>query len=116
VLERLAVEKPRASIVHVWAPAPARGQSMAKAIGLLRARRLELRWTVPPFDAGVGSRPDRRSHVADVVDEAVRIRARATRVRAERALRRMGVRVVGRAPGPRAPARADLPDEGKEPT
>jgi uncharacterized protein (DUF58 family) len=115
VLERLATEKPKASIVHVWAPAPARAQSMARAIGMLRTHRLELRWTVPPFDAGVGSRRDRRSEVADVVDEAVRMRARATRVRAEKALRRMGVRVVGRGAWARAPELPGQPDEGKEP-
>jgi uncharacterized protein (DUF58 family) len=97
VLEKLATEKPQASIVHVWAPAPANAQTMARAIGMLRAHRLELRWTVPPFDAGVGATRERRSGVAEVVDEAVRMRARATRIRAEKLLRRLGVRVVPRA-------------------
>jgi uncharacterized protein (DUF58 family) len=105
VLHRLSAEKPRPSIVHVWAPAPAHGEPMAKAITLLRSRHLELRWTVPPFDAGVGAPSGRRSSVADVVDEAVRMRARATRVRAERWLRRMGVRVMVRQPW-NAPAQA----------
>jgi hypothetical protein len=114
VFERLASEKPRASVVHVWAPAPANAQSMGKAIAMLRARRLELRWTVPPFDAGIGAGPDRRSGVANVVDEAVRMRARATRVRAERLLRRLGVRVVARAATP-APAPAERPDAGEAP-
>ncbi len=95
VLERLAAERAKGSIVHVWAPAPAQAPAMGRAVARLRARRFELRWTVPSFDAGVGG-GERRSGVADVVDEAVRMRAQATRSRAERVLRRMGVRVVGR--------------------
>ncbi len=114
VLERLGAEKPSASIVHVWAPAPGQAESMARAIGLLRRRRLELRWTVPPFEAGVGAAHERRSSVADVVDEAVRMRARATRTRAERLLRRMGVRVVARTVG-RGDAQATHPDRGEGP-
>ncbi len=94
VLERLAVEKPRASSVHVWAPAPANPEGMSRAAGLLRARRLALRWSLPPFEAGVGADPSRRSPVADVVDEAVRLRARATRARGEAFLRKLGARVV----------------------
>jgi uncharacterized protein (DUF58 family) len=112
VLQRLAAEKPRPSIVHVWAPAPAHGDPMAKAISVLRSRHLELRWTVPPLDAGVGAPSGRRSSVADVVDEAVRMRARATRVRAERWLRRMGVRVMVRQPW-NAPAHA-VTTEGRD--
>jgi uncharacterized protein (DUF58 family) len=109
VLQRLAADKPRPSIVHVWAPAPANGEPMARAIAALRSRHLELRWTVPPFDAGVGAPAGRRGGVADVVDEAVRIRARATRVRAERWLRRLGVRVMVRQPW-NAPAQATAVD------
>jgi uncharacterized protein (DUF58 family) len=99
-LERIATEKPRASIVHVWAPPPARAESMTAAVATLRARRIALRWTLPPFEAGVGADRDRRSAVADVVDEAVRMRARATRARGERLLRELGVRVVGEAVAP----------------
>jgi uncharacterized protein (DUF58 family) len=94
VLDKLATEKPRASVVHVWAPAPARAETSAGAIAALRRRRIELRWTLPAFDAGVGSDPERRSPIADVVDEAVRVRARATRARGERMLRRLGVRII----------------------
>ena len=77
----------------------------------LRARRITLRWSLPPFDAGVGADRERRSPVADVVDEAVRARAFATRTRGERVLRRMGVHVVARdrpsaAPPDVAPPRA----------
>jgi hypothetical protein len=60
--------------------------------------------------------------VAAVVDEAVRMRAQATRVRAERVLRRLGVRVVARPawravePEPEAPPApvAQAEDEGKD--
>ncbi len=107
VLERLLKEKPRASLVHVWAPPPAKVDAMAKAIAALRGRRIALRWTLPPFDAGVGSERDRRSPVADVVDEAVSARALATRTRGERWLQKMGVRVDARdlaSPAPSKPS------------
>jgi uncharacterized protein (DUF58 family) len=94
VLERLLGEKPRPSAVHVWAPAPANTEAMAKAIATLRSRHVALRWSLPPFDAGVGDGSERRSAMADIVDEAVRARAQATRVRGERLLRRLGVHVV----------------------
>jgi hypothetical protein len=88
---------------------------MSKSIASLRRRRVTLRWTVPPFDAGVGAdtsggtegpRPaDRESvrpaSVTEVVNEAVRVRARATRVRAERLLRSLGVQVVRQRAGRR---------------
>ncbi len=104
VLDRLRTEKPRASVVHVWAPPPARTDAMSRAIAALRGHRVTVRWTLPPLDAGVGAERDRRSPVADVVDEAVRVRAHATRTRGERLLRRLGVHVVARAgtsPAPR---------------
>jgi uncharacterized protein (DUF58 family) len=119
VLDRIATDKPRASVVHVWAPAPARTDKMAATIALVRRRRVELRWTLPPFDAGVGADPERSSPVADVVDEAVRARARVARARAERLLRRLGVRLAGRsARRPVAAVQADqastaAPDAGE---
>ena len=94
VLGRLAEEKPHATTAHVWAPPPIRPETTAKAIASLRARHVDLRWSLPPFDAGIGHERDRRSPVADAVDEAVRRRARAMRRRGERQLRRLGVRVV----------------------
>jgi uncharacterized protein (DUF58 family) len=103
VLDRLATEKPRASVVHVWAPAPSRAETSARAIAALRRHRIELRWSLPAFEAAVGADRERRSPVADVVDEAVRMRARATRSRGERMLRRLGVRVILRNATPPAP-------------
>ena len=137
VLERLATTKPRPSSVHVWAPAPGRGQGphdpigkndaivgrvgegigvgaaigIGKAIAGLRSRRVALRWSLPPFEAGVGADRTRRSAVADVVDEAVRARARATRARGERLLRKLGVQVLS-APLAPPPATTEAEPEG----
>ncbi|HXN30913.1 MAG TPA: DUF58 domain-containing protein [Polyangiaceae bacterium] len=96
VLRKIGTEKPRASVVHVWAVPPARPQATAKAVATLRARRIELRWTVPPLDTAVGAQRGRRSPIADVVDDAVRARAGAMAIRGERLLRRLGVRFVSR--------------------
>lgn len=96
VLARLGTDKPRPSIVHVWAPAPAHSDGFARAIASLRRRRIEVRWSLPRFEAGIGSDRERRSPVADVVEEAVRVRARSSQLRGERMLRRLGVRVQGR--------------------
>ena len=96
VLQRLIDEKPRASVIHVWAPPPAAAEAIARAVASLRTRKVALRWSLPPFEAGVGAERVRRSPVADVVDEAVRIRARATHARGERLLRKLGIQVVAR--------------------
>jgi uncharacterized protein (DUF58 family) len=100
-LVKLATLKPRASVVHVWALPPTRPQATARAVSMLKAHRIELRWTVPPLDVGIGTKRERRSPVADVVDDAVRARARAMMTRGERLLRRLGARVL-----PRPTARA----------
>jgi uncharacterized protein (DUF58 family) len=117
VLKRLVDEKPRASVIHVWAPPPSGTDAMAGAIASLRARKIALRWSLPPFEAGVGVERVRRSPVADVVDEAVRTRARATRARGERMLRKLGIQVVAHEPvastrsNPPADSPADAPME-----
>ncbi len=69
---------------------------MAKTVRTLRARRIQVRWSLPPLDAGVGSGHERRSPIADAADEAVRVRAHATQTRAEKLLRRLGIRLVMR--------------------
>jgi len=96
VLARLGTEKPRASIVHVWAPAPGRSEGLGAAIAALRRHRVEVRWSLLRFDEGVGSDRERRSPVADFVEEAVKVRARSAQSRGERLLRSLGVRVQGR--------------------
>ena len=67
-------------------PTKAGADGIGKALAALRSRRVALRWSLPPLEAGVGADRSRRSPVADVVDDAVRARARATRARAERLL------------------------------
>jgi hypothetical protein len=89
MLMKLMVEKPRPSIVAIWAPAPAPDGLVARAIRGLRQRRAELRWTLPEVDASIErSEPDA---VASSVDDAVRIRVRAERARGIVTLRRLGV-------------------------
>ncbi len=123
-LSQIARERPRATIVHVWGPPPPEASRTKKALVELRHRRIDLRWTLPPFDAGVGSGGERRARLSDVVDEAVRVRARVTQARAAAQLRRLGVRVVARpvlrkAPldprvePPAAEARATATDAGE---
>jgi uncharacterized protein (DUF58 family) len=104
-LEQLVATKPRASVIHVWAPAPSRGETMTRAVARALAARIRVRWTLPPFEAGVGGEGSRRSPVAHAVDEAVRLRAGAARRRGERLLRRLGVQVVAQR---RARAAAEL--------
>jgi hypothetical protein len=79
----------------VWAPPPTRAEGFAAAVANLRRRKIEVRWTLPHVDAGLGTDAERRSPVADYVDEAVRARARSAGVRGERILRRLGVRLQG---------------------
>ena len=115
VLARLVTEKPRASSLHVWAMPPSIPQPSAKAVSMLRARRIEVRWTVPPLAAGLGdgtspATPGRGQNlerspnatIGAVVDDAVRVRALAMTARGERLLRRLGVHVVRYRAGERA--------------
>ncbi len=122
VLDTLGKEKKRASIVHVWAPvdaglqggtSPEKLEPLRRVIGRLRARRVEVRWSIPRLEESVdlgGGGPARP--IDEIVVEAVRLRARLAASRAEGALRRAGVsgrvRVRGgprraQATGPVAP-------------
>jgi uncharacterized protein (DUF58 family) len=92
-LEQIAAQKPRAGVVHVWAPAPVNPGVVAKAVASLRRRRVELRWSLPPDD-WVAPRDAKRWKVAIVAEEVARMRASTARAKGERALRRLGVRVV----------------------
>lgn len=104
VLGRLRAERPRPSIVHVWAPPPASPAAMAGPLSALRRRGAEIRWTLPPLDAGLSAAPP-GSRVAAAADEAVRVRARVANQRGTRELRRLGVRLV-RGQASRMPSRA----------
>ena len=113
-LEQLVTEKPRASLIHVWAPAPGRAETMGQAMARARGARIRVRWTLPAFESGVGADASRRSAVADAVDEAVRVRAKAARWRAERLLRRLGIQVVPARRPQAAPARDPAREKSPE--
>ena len=93
VLARIGDEKKvKASIVHVWAPPPGpESAGLERAARKLRARRIELRWEMPAFEPALVHTDDPAS-VEDVVKAAVRLRVRASQVRAERALRGIGAK------------------------
>jgi uncharacterized protein (DUF58 family) len=95
-LAQIAREKPVATLLHAWGPPPPEVARAHKALASLRHRRIDVRWTLPPFDAGVGTGGERRDPLAGVVDEAVRVRARVGQIRAAAQLRRLGVRLVAR--------------------
>jgi uncharacterized protein (DUF58 family) len=92
-LEQLAAQRPRANVVYVWAPAPLNLSAIAKALRVLRRRRIELKWSLPPLDWAKASVTDRGQLAEIVAGEAARIRAHAARVKGERTLRRLGIRV-----------------------
>jgi uncharacterized protein (DUF58 family) len=98
VLEKISVEKKRPSIVHVWAPAPSRGGKVAASIRRLKARRIDVRWTVPTFEPSIAEEATQQqtgiTGVREAVAEAVRIRARASEARGARALKRLGARAA----------------------
>ena len=99
VLARLVTEKPRASTLHVWAMPPSHPQPSAKGVSMLRARHIEVLWTVPPLAAGLSDAGAPKGPVATVIDDAVRMRATAMTARGERLLRRLGVHIVPYRPG-----------------
>ena len=92
-LEQLALQKPRPTVVYVWAPAPFHPGLLAKAMRALRRRHIELRWSLPPLDWADAGGSERDRLAAIVAGEAARLRANAARVKGERALRRLGVRI-----------------------
>lgn len=92
LLERVALEKKkRPSIVHVWAPAPTTTDALSRAVRKLRARRCEVRWTMPTFDLGLGPTDGGAGEVERVVLDAVRARVRIAQARAQKQLRPMGI-------------------------
>jgi len=91
VLGSLVTEKKRPSIVHVWARVPERTDDFARALRKLKAKRIAVRWCVPALERSVGGEGP-ADPLTNVVEDAVRVRARAVSARAERALRKLGVR------------------------
>jgi uncharacterized protein (DUF58 family) len=91
-LERPLAERPRPSLVYVWAappegPLPALDTSVRK---LLR-RGIAVRWIPAPIERGVEPGP---AEVERIAAEAVVTRARIARERGERLLLSMGVRLA----------------------
>ncbi len=94
-LRKLLTMKPRPTLVALWAPAPTRGGLVARGVRALRARHVEVRWTVPDPVPSVGASPA-AGPVQESVDAAVRERARAERARGVAVLRSMGVGQLAR--------------------
>jgi uncharacterized protein (DUF58 family) len=109
-LEKIAREKKnKASVIHVWAPPPGPESAVPSGLRKLRARHIEVRWTMPSFEPSLessapGSVSPGSVTVEDVVRDAVRMRVRASQARAERVLRSLGVRArhIGFQGRPRA--------------
>jgi uncharacterized protein (DUF58 family) len=98
-LEKLAADRSRPSLIYVWAPVPSRGTPIGRAVYRLKARRAEVRWTLPPFEESVGIPKGEAPHEPTNVEEAmaacVRARALVARQRGERTLRQLGIRSQG---------------------
>ncbi len=101
VLDKIVHDKrTKPSLVHVWAPPPnptadataATTGALSAAVRRLRARHVEVRWTMPAFEPSLEIDGEGRATVADVVRNAVRLRVRASQSRASLALRGMGIR------------------------
>lgn len=93
LLEKIAREKkPRPSIVHVWAPPPGPTSEIERALRKLRARHVDVRWTMPAFEPSLRTAGDGSPSLEDVVTDAVRLRIRASQARAAKAMRGFGVR------------------------
>jgi uncharacterized protein (DUF58 family) len=97
VLEQIVREKrKKPSIVHIWAPPPGPDNTeLERALRRLRARHVEVRWTLPSFEPALETKAGALSSVDEVVRGAVRLRVRASQTRAERAMRALGVRARG---------------------
>lgn len=99
-LIKLAPEKPRPSVVIVWAPSPSKDGLVARAIRALRGRRVAVRWVIPDVRASVAGEMDEAATpdqgpeaVAASVVAAVGVRAIAERSRGVAHLRALGVEV-----------------------
>jgi uncharacterized protein (DUF58 family) len=121
-LGHVAKSKPRASLVHVVAPAPEERQSKSVGDAVRRVARggAMLTWSSPAIEPALSPpwddptrvppeeedpfapspalppppAPSRFDEVAPIAAEAVRIRARTAQSRREAALRKLGVKVV----------------------
>jgi uncharacterized protein (DUF58 family) len=91
-LERGLSERPRPSLVYVWArPPEAPSAALAASLRKLLRRGMSIRWISTPQEATL-SIPD--DEIERVVTDAVIVRARVARERGERVLGALGVRFV----------------------
>jgi uncharacterized protein (DUF58 family) len=100
-LEKIAGQRDRASMVYVYSPTPARRELIEKAIRRLRARRVPVHWALPRLEDSVGADrvPPRTGKprgllVREVIEDAVKMRARVERARGAATLRQMGAKVL----------------------
>ncbi|MGH7329832.1 MAG: DUF58 domain-containing protein, partial [Polyangiaceae bacterium] len=91
-LEKISREKTRPSQVVIFSPAPDPAGEAARALRRLRGRRIEVRWVISDLEAAVEVAGAPRLDVESAVDEAVHVRIVVARTKAERTLRRLGVR------------------------
>lgn len=114
MLEKILLERPRPSIVHIFAQAPVPNGATERAITRLKKKRIEVLFTLPDFEPSVleamGSAQDRV--VGALVGEAVLSRVRASKRRATLKLRRLGLKL--RAVHARAKVGEELAPLGKE--
>ena len=83
----------KSSLAYVFAPPPLQENSaVERSVRKLRGRHIEIRWTMPALEVALQPRSEGMTTVEDVVRRAVRTRVHASQERAERALRRFGVR------------------------
>ena len=95
LVDRAVKERPRPSVVHFFGPAPTVGLPLVRTVERLKAKRVEVRWSLPSFEPSVGGvEPPPAGSVAEAVDEAVRVRSRAARLRSERSVRKLGAKLV----------------------
>lgn len=94
-LEKILLERPAPSVIHVLAQAPVPGGATERAIQKLKRKRVEVLFTLPDFEPSVAhaaaSAEDRA--VGKLVGEAVLSRVRASKRRAEGRLRKLGLKL-----------------------
>jgi uncharacterized protein (DUF58 family) len=115
-LTQISRSKPRASLVHVVAPAPDEAQlaKLGEAVRVAMRAGATVSWSTPPLDPALSPpwddphkpAPDEEepllpardravfAEMAPIAAEAVRVRAHAAQAKREAGLRRLGVRVI----------------------
>jgi uncharacterized protein (DUF58 family) len=91
-LERGLLERPRPSLVYVWArPPETQNAALASSLRKLMRRGVAIRWISTPHEAALSAAGD---EVARAVAQALSLRARVARERGEHVLAALGVRVL----------------------